>query len=586
MAKDPKAPTEMNNEILFTVVQEWLMAYNRFLKAPPKEKPTTYLHSPMSVWRRFERYLENGIPIESRILHRILDSTAIVKSKKLNGPALAETILHRMMELSKRQNPDIRPSAYTFNAVIASWEAAATVSSPTSKQALQEAPERAMLLLERLKGLYAAGWGEEFLPDRHSYRRVMNLYAHRGDGDQVEALMEELYALYQKYGYTTLLPTTHMFSIVLYAWSKSNDPDASERANTLLQHMLQMEKDRVIPGFKVNSFCFNIVMLCWSKQRSRESAEMAQTVFDQMVELSENDPSKRPIPGSYATLIYTWSFHDPKKAEEALWGWRAESLAGTCQMRMDNKVFTSLLSGWFHSKDPDAAMRCDRLLTYALDGQFGDSWWPQAIDFNMTINAYCRRYYPKEIERAEAMLAEMTDEKYKSRGFLGATSPAYVSVIHALARLGKADRADKWLHQWFSQRDRTAAADLDANIMDASMTDSTEGSKKKQSHRTFNRVLKAWLSKALVIPEAAIRAEELLLKMEGWGVKANIGSFQYVLECRKKNQKEYGAGDKLGQVDRATRILAMLDREYASGTLNTDKATYLAVRREWALEAI
>lgn len=82
MAKDPKAPAEMNNEILFTVVQEWLMAYTQFLKAPAKEKPSTYLPSPLSVWRRIDRYLESGIPINSRTIHRVLDSTSVVKSKK------------------------------------------------------------------------------------------------------------------------------------------------------------------------------------------------------------------------------------------------------------------------------------------------------------------------------------------------------------------------------------------------------------------------------------------------------------------------------------------------------------------------
>ena len=55
MAKDPRAPTEMNNEVLFTVVHEWLMAHGRNLKVPVKDRPTTYLHYPISVWMIIER---------------------------------------------------------------------------------------------------------------------------------------------------------------------------------------------------------------------------------------------------------------------------------------------------------------------------------------------------------------------------------------------------------------------------------------------------------------------------------------------------------------------------------------------------
>ncbi len=577
MARDPNAAREMNTEIIFTVVEHWLFAYEKFQKSPIT-KTSNYLYSPISVWRRIEKYLEAGIPIESRTLHRILESTAMVKSKKLNGPSLAEAILEKMISMSKLQHPDIRPSTYTFNAVIASWEAAAATSSPKSQLVLEEAPKRGYQLLERLKGLYAAGWGEELMPDRQSFRRVMNIFAHRGDGDQVEALLEELYELYLEHGYTTLLPTTNMFSLVLYAWSKSRDPIAAERATTILDHMLEMEKNKTLPGLKVTPFCFNIVMVCWSKQRSKESTQKVQTVFDRMVALSASDPSKRPIPGSYAALIYAWSFHDPRKAEEAFWAWKAEHNAGKCDMRIDNRLFSSLVSGWFHSTDPDAAMRCDKLLQHALDGNLGKAWQPQAVDFNMVINAYCRRCNMKEIERAEAVLEQMNDCMQSSQGFAGPSLTSYIPIIHALTRLGKVDRADMLLRQCF---DREQGHSDSADRMDT-----TQGCKKKQNTRTFNRVLKTWLVKAPVFPEAAQRAEDLLLQMEGWGVKPNFASFQYVLECRKKSRKEHGVMEKAGLLERANQILTLLDREYETGALHADKSCYLSTRREWALEAI
>jgi hypothetical protein len=576
MARDPHATSEMSNEVVFSAVQQWVTAYDRYQKAP-RGAYSPYMYSPVTVWRKIESYLQQGIPLESRTLHRVLEATALVKSKKLNAPMLAESILERMISLSKQKNPDIRPSFYTFNAVIAAWEAAATVSSSRSQLTLKEAPERGMMLLERLKALHAADGGDDLMPDKNTYRRVMNLFAHKGDGDQVEALLQELYESYLVHGHRNLLPTTPMFSLVLYAWSKSKDPSAAERAEIILNHMLEMERNNEFPGLKVTAFCFNIVMVCFSKQRTRESAQKAQDLFDSMLALSASDPNKRPIPGSYAALITTWSFWEPKKSEEALWMWKREHNAGNCDMRMDNKLFSTLIAGWFYSTDHNSAKRCDKLLQYGLEGNFGEAWHPNVADFNMTINAYCRRKYIQDTERAEALLAQMKALAKSSKDFRGPSVSSYIPVIHNLTRLGRVEKAEILLREWFDRDNSQPDVDQDDHSDVAS-------TKKSLNTKTFNRVLKAWLSKAPVAPEAADRAEGLLLNMNDWGVRPNMASFQYTLECRKRIRKEHNIGlGKTELVPRVNRIIALLDREYKTGSLSTDESSYLSTRRDWAL---
>jgi hypothetical protein len=575
MAKDPHARREMRGETIYLVVQQWLSAYQRYQNVPRGDY-TQFIHSPATVWRKIEGYLRLGIHLETRTLHRLVEATALVKSKKWSAPMLAESILQSMISLSRQQSPDIRPSTYTFNAVIASWEAAAGLYSPKSQLSLTGAPERGLALLQQLNGLYAAGWGDDFMPDKNTYRRVMNLFAHRGDGDQVETLLQELYELYQEHGHKTLMPTTPMFSLVLYAWSKSNDPDAAERAETILDHMLEMEKNMVFPGLKVTPFCFNIVMVCWSKQRTKQSAQKAQNIFDRMTTLSETDKSKRPIPGSYAALIQTWSFFDPKKSEEAFWMWTREHNLGNCDMRMDNKLFSMIIAGWFHSKEPDAAIRCDKLLQYALEGKLGPAWEPQASIFNMTINAYCRRSKTQDIERVEELLAQMKElaRTCEKGNFPGPSASSYVPVIHALTRLGRAEQAEALLRECFDGPGSETATS--SHVMNQRL-------KKELNTKTINRVLKAWLSKAPVLPEAADRAEALLLKMPDWGVKPNIASFRYVLECRKKIQNEHqGLHDAASRISN-DQILALLDKEYETGALKGDKSSYLSTRRDLSM---
>jgi hypothetical protein len=575
MAQDPNSASEMNNEAVYAVVQLWVSAYDRYQKSP-RGAISNYMYSPGTVWRKIESYLQMGIQLESRTLHRVLEATSLVKSKKLNAPVLAESILERMISLSKQQNPDIRPSFYTFNAVIAAWEAAATLSSNKSQLTLKEAPERGMMLLERLKALHAADGGSDLMPDKNTYRRVMNLFAHKGDGDQVEELLQELYESYLEHGHKNLLPTTPMFSLVLYAWSKSKDPTAAERAQIILDHMLEMERNNEFPGLKVTAFCFNIVMVCWSKQRTRESAQKAQTLFDSMLALSASDPTKRPIPGSYAALVTTWSFWDPKKSEEALWMWKREHNAGNCDMRMDNKLFSTLIAGWFYSKDPNSAKRCDKLLQYGLEGNFGEAWQPNVADFNMTINAYCRRKNIQDTERAEALLVQMKDLAKSSKDFRGPSVSSYIPVIHNLTRLRRVEKAEILLREWFDRDNSQSDGDHD--------TSELASKKKNLNTKTFNRVLKAWLSKAPVAPEAADRAEDLLLNMNDWGIRPNMASFQYTLECRKRIRKEHNIGlEKSDVAPRVKRILSLLDREYETGSLSADQSAYLTTRRDWAL---
>ena len=585
MAQDPHATQEMRNETIYFVVQEWLSAYKRYQTATRGEY-TQFIHSPATVWRKIESYLLQGIHIESRTLHRILEATALVKSKKWNAPMLAEVILERMITLSQYQYPDIRPSTYTFTAVIASWEAAAGLSYPKwpHRLTLVGAPERSLALLGQLKALYEAGWGDDLLPDKIIYRRVMNLFAHRGDGDQVEALLQELYELFQEHGHKTLMPTPSMFSLVLYAWSKSKDPGAAQRAEIILDRMLEMEKNNEFPGLKVTSFFFNIVMVCRSKQRTKKSAQKAQAIFDRMVALSATDKSKLPIPGSYAALIQTWSYSDPEKAEDALWKWKHEHDLGRCEMHVDSKLFSSIIAGWFNSKDPDAPTRCDKLLQYALEGNLGPAWEPQATVFNMAINAYCQRNKNNDIERVEELLEQMKELARTSRmgPFPGPAASSYAPIIHALTRSGRADRAEELLREYFEgpgfQIDNAAVGGREAKQNAIKKTD--------LNTKTFNRVLRAWLCKAPLSPEAADRAEALLLNMSDWGVKPNMASFRYVLQCRKKIQSEHqGLANDSVKVS-SSQILALLDRAYKTGALSANKSAYLSTRRDLSLMAL
>jgi hypothetical protein len=260
-------------------------------------------------------------------------------------------------------------------------------------------------------------------------------------------------------------------------------------------------------------------------------------------------------------------------------------------MRIDAKLFETLIGAWYGSEVSDSAERCDKLLQYALEANL-NSWEPTVTVFNMTINAFCRKKTLEGVERAEALLRQMEayrkthkssdlkptiNSKTHKSSDLKPTINSYVSVIHTWAALGYVEHADGLLREWFEQHGQEEEAAISKEI-----------SKKKRSldTRTFNQVLKAWLSKASVLPQAADRAEELLLNMSRLGVKPNTTSFQYVLDCRRQSLSS-SQGHRGNVAPRIEQVIALLDREYKRGGLvNLNNESYIELRHSWSVLTI
>lgn len=560
LSKEPNAKTKLSHEAIYTVVQKWFTMCHQQQKT---------VFPPMKVWQSIEAYEKAGIIMESRTYHRIMEALAIGKfSKQTNkygpvGPLLAEEILERMTEKSSHSNPVLRPSAYTFNAVVGAWQNAAAKSAWAKK----EAPERSIALLNRLKMLYDANWGTELMPDNNLYRRVMNIFAHCGDADQVEALLEEMYDRYWDEGQPpNLVPTNSHFSLVLFAWSKSSDPEAAQRAMQILERMLEMETTGEIPGLQVSAFFFNIVMICMSRARTKESAFEVQKLFDRMVEYSKTDKSKKPVGGSYTALISSWSNVDAVKAEQIFWNWKEEHEKGNCGMKLDSRLLGTLIAGCYKSKDiPDIAERCDNLLQFALNSDL-ETFEPSVVLFNMTISAYCRKKSIDGVKRAEELLRQMDDYK----DILSPTIFSYVPIIQSLAGLGHVERAEELLLQWYSNGGRNRKA---SNSPSMKM-------KKRLDTQTFNSLFRAWLTKSKIDPEAATRAEELLLTMRRLGVKTNALSFQLVLQCRQRvNRSSMHTTRDLERID---EIVSFLYDEYKGGAPIKNE-TLIKMVNDWSV---
>jgi hypothetical protein len=121
---------------------------------------------------------------------------------------------------------------------------------------------------------------------------------------------------------------------------------------------------------------------------------------------------------------------------------------------------------------------------------------------------------------------------------------------------------------------------FDANEDGGGTYFSSEKYGQKMRLKLFNLVLKGW-SKAPP-PEAAIRAEGLLLSMKQAKVKPNGASFQYVLDAWRKTNKHKKIQDR--SQPKVEEVIAFLDREKRH--IGGSKKLYPTLRKNWKLLSI
>ena len=579
LSKEPTSRKKLTKDMVHSVVNHWYKEYVHRRKTNVKVWEAAgggngnRIHGPAAVWKKLCSYESEGVKLSSLTYHRIIDATlysGVKNPDNPNGPALADTVLQKMIDSMMNQNKraHLNPIRRTFNATIASWESAAMNWGGIRSDKYDKAATRSLELLRQLKSLYQESWDHDYMPNRESYLKVMRLYAHQGNGDLVEQLMEEMYSMYLDHDkHEALLPSTEFFSIVLFAWSRSREPGAAKRGLEILDRMLELEAEQELPGLEVAARSYNVVLVSFAWLATKKAADQMQSLFDRMVELSKTDPNKKPTASSYASLVTGWSNVDPARAEEVIATWRKQAELGNCKIKIDSKIYGTLIAGWYNSKSSDCPERCEKLLQDAIESGSDIA----VSSFDMTINAWCRKKSIDAAYRAEALLRQMQEYEDDDQNKLDVkpTIYTYAPIIFCYANLNQAARAEALLREFFDRYPEK----------ERGMTSSTR--RTRLDTRIVNGVLKSWLSRATKDSEAVERSVQLLLDLRSMHVNPNIPSFDLVLKS-KESQKNSPLGSQAMNA-RTEQVIALLDEEYKNGTLRCKLEDYLTKRQAWIL---
>ena len=80
----------------------------------------------------------------------------------------------------------------------------------------------------------------EIKPDSLTYSSMIYLFAQHGLAARAESVLNQLYSEYSKSQDDSLKPDVQIFTSVLLAWSKSDEPNAAERAEAILRRMQEL----------------------------------------------------------------------------------------------------------------------------------------------------------------------------------------------------------------------------------------------------------------------------------------------------------------------------------------------------------
>jgi len=234
---------------------------------------------------------------------------AYAKSKSKNAANRAEKLLQKMVKRFERTgNIRFRPNQYTFGSVIALY----------TKNNAYEGAQNAERILQWLIGLYEKelnsfndegnGTSTEYLkPSILHFMTVLLAYSSRrirGAAVKAQKLLVQMENLYQA-GNEDLKPTYKCFIICLDILVKSNEKDAAEKAEQVLDRLEDSYlNDR---DSELNNYAYNLVLNAWARSGDKGAFERSEKVINRMKVVYNKTLNKtvRPDKVSYTALMNT-----------------------------------------------------------------------------------------------------------------------------------------------------------------------------------------------------------------------------------------------------------------------------------------
>jgi hypothetical protein len=197
-------------------------------------------------------------------------------------------------------------------------------------------------------------------------------------------------------GDVDLAPNVFSFSTVIYAWSKSGDPDAGKHVERLLDTMIDLH-DKGVRDVAPNTVTYSSCIHAWSKSGQRDAGRRASNLLKRM------------------------DWHDEN---------------GFINIKPNVYSFTSAIEAWVNSRDPNLLKEAEHIFEVLIERyQAGDD---DAAPTTATFNAMFKAIRQCPSEKKKFLKAEQLMNRMKQMYELGNQAKpdivTYNSVSFAFAR--------------------------------------------------------------------------------------------------------------------------------------------------------
>jgi pentatricopeptide repeat protein len=530
----------------------------------------------------------------------VISSYAKIASKDRQAARRAEGLLRKMKDLSN-SFPSLRPTIFTYNAVMEAFSRHATAKQRNSP-IMQQISDSILRLYQELQdeglspntytwNLLLAStsqtsgqwqelekWATEYLrkndsrddniekkiPDRQTYNTLFNLYAENGNYEKAEVLLRAILAWIRENNKsqddrTSLKPSKVWYNFVLKALAVSqrrSGVNQDGNASRILAEMTELSHTTQMKALQPDTFTFNHVLNVFALSGN---VNAAMALLEEMEDTYNSDPEKnadhKPDCFSYTTVIKSFatlqqnlestaSIHNLHDLAE-----KATEIFDRMKSRVSPNMITynTLINIWANVKTRDALLKAE--------GLFQEAPQPDSFSYSSMIHGWSRTRLPEACNRAHGYFNELLDlPPSRQRKNFSITTLAN-SVISAYAKSEEVDAAKKA---------ETVLAQLEGRFLNGDAS-------AQPDKTTFLAILDAY-AKAC-IADAEERCDTVLNRMDHYrevfqldGLDPDRNVYNAYLNALAKSQQP-------SAVDKAEEILTMMETS-RNPDLRPDIVTY------------
>jgi len=520
---------------------------------------------------------------------------ACSRSNRRGVTEAAGKLLATMNDWHARGDLEQGPSIVTYNAVIHCF----------SKSNTPDAPDRTRTILETMISRYNNEGSKNtdddnvVRPNAITYNSVLNAHARQGDVKGATEIFEMMKKDFES-GNAAAKPQVQSYNILIDAWSKSNEANAPQEAESLLDEIVRMQSEGKFEQDEgPDIMTYSAVINCYSKSKLQDAPARARKLLETMIFEYENGGKKdnvRPDKVVYGAVMNAHARQgDTKGATEVFEMMTKDFHSGNKNAEPNVPSYNILIDAWSKSNKEHAPKRAELLMKEVTkkhaDGVLKEG--PDAITYGAVINCYSKSNLPDAPRRArdllETMIAQCEGDDTKKD--VRPNTITYAAVMDAHARQGDVEGATEVFEMLKQDRNCEPNVQTYTILIDAWSKSNNEDAplqaalllREMVGMGTASRQdLKKGHSKTTTLQQDSLsRARGILQEMHArydrWDktFHPDIVTYNAVMNAFAKQ----------GDVEGATDVFEMMEQDYKSGTnrnARLDVRTYNILLDAWA----